>query len=64
MVKALTEKCVVGIEANEERCKEMVQQSLAMVIALAPVIGYDHAAKIAKRSLHHREDGKRDGTGS
>jgi fumarate hydratase class II len=50
VVKAFTEKCVVGIEANEERCKEMVEQSLAMVTALAPVIGYDAAAKIAKES--------------
>ena len=51
VVKAFTEKCVVGIEANEERCKEMVEQSLAMVTALAPVIGYDHAAKIAKEAF-------------
>jgi fumarate hydratase, class II len=50
VVKAFTEKCVVGIEANKERCKEMIEQSLAMVTALAPVIGYDAAAKIAKES--------------
>ena len=50
VVKAFTEKCIVGIEANEERCKAMVEQSLAMVTALAPVIGYDAAAKIAKES--------------
>ena len=51
VVKAFTEKCVLGIEANEERCKEMVEQSLAMVTALAPVIGYDNAAKIAKEAF-------------
>lgn len=51
VVKALTEKCIVGIEANEERCKGMVEQSLAMVTALAPVIGYDNAAKIAKEAF-------------
>ena len=50
VVKAFTQKCVVGIEVNAERCKEMVEQSLAMVTALAPVIGYDAAAKIAKES--------------
>jgi fumarate hydratase, class II len=50
VVKALTEKCVVGIEANKERCEEMIEKSLAMVTALAPVIGYDAAAKIAKES--------------
>jgi fumarate hydratase class II len=50
VVKAFTEKCVVGIEANQERCQEMIEKSLAMVTALAPVIGYDAAAKIAKES--------------
>ena len=50
VVKAFTEKCVVGIEAHRERCEEMIEKSLAMVTALAPVIGYDAAAKIAKES--------------
>ncbi len=44
------EKCIVGIRANEPRCAELVEQSLAMCTALAPVIGYDAAAKIAKES--------------
>ena len=51
VVKAFTEKCVVGIEANKKRCEEMIEKSLAMVTALAPVIGYDAAAKIAKESF-------------
>ena len=51
VVKAFTEKCVVGIEANKERCEEMIEKSLAMVTSLAPVIGYDAAAKIAKESF-------------
>jgi fumarate hydratase class II len=51
VVKAFIEKCVVGIEANKERCEEMIEKSLAMVTALAPVIGYDAAAKIAKESF-------------
>src|ERR687892_2471962 len=50
VVKAFTKKCVVGIEANKQRCEEMIEKSLAMVTALAPVIGYDAAAKIAKES--------------
>jgi fumarate hydratase class II len=50
VVKAFTEKCVVEIEANKEHCEEMIEKSLAMVTALAPVIGYDAAAKIAKES--------------
>ncbi len=51
VAKAFTEKCVVGIEANKERAEEMIEKSLAMVTALAPVIGYDAAAKIAKESF-------------
>ena len=46
----LSEKCVSGIEANEERCREMIEKSLAMCTALAPEIGYDAAAAIAKES--------------
>ncbi len=42
------EKCVDGLEPNEARCRELIEQSLAMVTALAPEIGYDAAAEIAK----------------
>ncbi|MFH1863161.1 MAG: class II fumarate hydratase [bacterium] len=45
-----TEKCVKGIRANEERCRLMIEQSLAMCTALAPRIGYDRAAEIAKEA--------------
>jgi fumarate hydratase class II len=51
VVRAFTDKCVVGIEANAERCAELVEKSLAMVTALAPVIGYDAAAKLAKEAF-------------
>jgi fumarate hydratase class II len=47
---AFTEKCVIGIKANEERCRELVELSMAMVTSLAPRIGYDRAAEIAKES--------------
>ena len=47
----LTEKCVEGIEANRERCEELVERSLAMVTSLVPRIGYDAAAEIAKESM-------------
>src|SRR6266513_1561523 len=50
VVDAFTEKCVVGIVANEERCRELVELSMAMVTSLAPKIGYDRAAEIAKES--------------
>jgi fumarate hydratase, class II len=50
-VTALTEKCVAGIEANEARCRDLVELSLAMVTALAPVIGYDAAARVAREAV-------------
>ena len=46
----LAEKCVSGIVANEERCRELIELSMAMVTSLAPKIGYDRAAEIAKES--------------
>ena len=46
----LADRCIVGIQANAERCKEMIEKSLAMCTALAPEIGYDAAAAIAKES--------------
>lgn len=50
-VDALTEKCVSGITADRARCQAMVEQSLAMVTALAPAIGYEKAAKIAQKAM-------------
>jgi fumarate hydratase, class II len=44
-------RCVDGIEANSQRCKELIELSLSMATALAPVIGYDRAAAIAKESV-------------
>jgi fumarate hydratase, class II len=41
-------RCVKGLEADAEKCRGNIEQSLAMCTALAPVIGYDQAAKIAK----------------
>jgi fumarate hydratase class II len=49
--RLLADKCIDGIEANRERCQEMVERSLAMVTALAPKIGYDAAAAIAKEAF-------------
>jgi fumarate hydratase, class II len=45
-----TDKCVSGIAANVQRCNDMIEKSLAMCTALAPEIGYDEAAAIAKES--------------
>ncbi len=44
------ERLVRGLEANVERCHDLVERSLAMVTVLAPRIGYDRAAEIAKKA--------------
>ena len=41
-------RCIAGLEADATRATSFVEQSLAMATSLAPVIGYDKAAKIAK----------------
>ena len=43
-----TDKCVTGIQANTDRIDHLLQQSLMLVTALAPTIGYDNATKVAK----------------
>ncbi len=53
VVRSFTEHCVVGIRADEKRIRDLMQRSLMLVTALAPKIGYDNAAKVAK-SAHAR----------
>jgi fumarate hydratase class II len=45
---SFTDNCVTGIRANEARIRELMERSLMLVTALAPKIGYDNAAKVAK----------------
>ncbi|MGH6926556.1 MAG: class II fumarate hydratase, partial [Propylenella sp.] len=45
---SFADRCVVGIKANEEHIRLLMQRSLMLVTALAPKIGYDKAAEIAK----------------
>ncbi len=52
-MESFAKNCVEGIEPNRERIAELVNRSLMLVTALAPVIGYDNAAKIAK-SAHEQ----------
>ncbi|MGB5161516.1 MAG: class II fumarate hydratase [Thermoanaerobaculia bacterium] len=49
--RLLADLCVSGLQANAQRCEALVEESLAMVTALAPVIGYDRAAEIAKEAF-------------
>jgi fumarate hydratase class II len=46
--RVFSRRCIHGIAADVEKCAGNVEQSLAMCTALAPAIGYDQAAKIAK----------------
>jgi fumarate hydratase, class II len=50
---SFTDNCVIGIEANRARIDELLRQSLMLVTALNPHIGYDNAAKVAKKA--HKE---------
>ena len=49
--RVFSEKCVAGLEADAERCGELVRRSLMLVTALNPYIGYDKAAAVAKEAL-------------
>lgn len=49
--ETFVDNCVTGITANEERCRELVENSVGIVTTLAPVIGYQRAADIAKKAL-------------
>ncbi|PIE23296.1 MAG: fumarate hydratase, class II [Planctomycetota bacterium] len=49
--RSFTDNCVVGIEANKERIDQLLHESLMLVTALNPHIGYDNAAKIAKKAF-------------
>src|ERR1700710_2591900 len=51
--RSFTEHCVEGIRADEKRIRELMERSLMLVTALAPKIGYDNAAKVAKSAHAH-----------
>jgi aspartate ammonia-lyase len=47
----LTSRCVTGITANRDRCRHFVENSIGLVTALNPVLGYERSAAIAKEAL-------------
>jgi fumarate hydratase, class II len=53
--KVFADKCIVGIEANVERCREYAESSPSIVTPLNHYVGYDEAAKIAKQALAERK---------
>ena len=50
-VNTLTDNCIVGITANRERCQSLVDNSVGIITALTPHIGYQPAADIAKEAI-------------
>ena len=51
IARAFTDRCLVGLEANEERAKELLEKNPSIATALNPHIGYDAAAVVAKESV-------------
>lgn len=51
VVTTFKNRCIDGLEANTKRCEETIEKGLSMVTSLAPVIGYDKAAAIAKKAF-------------
>jgi aspartate ammonia-lyase len=50
-VRTLTERCIRGITANAERCREMVEGSIGLITAVVPALGYELASEIARQAL-------------
>ncbi len=50
-ISNFVETCVVGIEANIDRCRENLETSMALATALVPYVGYDKATELAKEAL-------------
>jgi fumarate hydratase, class II len=54
VVRLLADRCVDGIRSNEEACLRYAESSPALVTALVPVVGYEAAARVAKRAVSER----------
>jgi aspartate ammonia-lyase len=48
--RVLADRCISGITANRERCRQMAVQSLSLSTALTPIFGYDKASQLAKKA--------------
>jgi fumarate hydratase class II len=62
--RVFADRCIAGLEADKERCESLVEQSLAMCTSLAPLIGYDQAAQMAKESFKTGKTVRQIATGS
>ena len=50
VIETLTVECILGITVNKERCYDMVKNSIGIVTALNPIIGYKNSSKVAKEA--------------
>ena len=50
-IKTLTTRCVQGIEADRDHCRSLVENSIGLVTALAPALGYEASSRVARRAL-------------
>ena len=51
----LVDNCIVGITANEERCRQLVENSVGIITAICPHVGYEKTADIAKKAINSNE---------
>jgi len=51
VVRVFTDRCIRGITANAERCRQMVEQSIGLVTALSPYLTYEQASEVAREAL-------------
>ena len=58
-VQTLVDNCIVGITANEERCRYLVENSVGIITAISPHLGYQKAADIAKKAIKTGESVRR-----
>lgn len=54
-VNTFVDNCIIGITANEERCRQLVESSVGTITAICPHVGYQKAAKVAKKAIRTGE---------
>ena len=54
-VETLVDNCIVEITANEERCRQLVENSVGIITAICPHVGYEKTADIAKKAINSNE---------
>jgi len=50
-MRILKDRCITGITANPDHCREMVENSIGIVTAVVPALGYERTSEVAKEAL-------------